>query len=202
MYDSCQGCKCNIIVYYHLSHNVVAWDVELSGQLDCLLSVWRRLAISSPNPAVYGSFCKYRRASYHWSLGISPYLELFCLLSFITSVLPDLCPYIHRWKDLRIQLKWLHFETNDSTFSYSISLGLVFIWSYFVSCLLLLLFYLTCALVFTDGKIYRYSSSDYILRLTIVHFLIPSTTMNNNWTTFPWYKFWLCFLKFQPGRPS
>ena len=44
----------------------------------------------------YGSFCRYRKALYFWSLGISLYLELFCFLSFITIVLRNLCSGTHR----------------------------------------------------------------------------------------------------------
>ena len=43
-----------------------------------------------------GSFCRYRKALYFWSLGISLYLELFCFLSFITIVLRNLCSGTHR----------------------------------------------------------------------------------------------------------
>ena len=43
-----------------------------------------------------GSFCRYRKALYFWSLGISLYLELFCFLSFITFVLRNLCSGTHR----------------------------------------------------------------------------------------------------------
>ena len=42
-------------------------------------------------PGIVGSFCRYRRALYFWSLGISLYLELFRFLSFITFVLRNLC---------------------------------------------------------------------------------------------------------------
>ena len=38
----------------------------------------------------YGSFCRYRKALYFWSLGTSLYLELFCFLSFISFVLRHL----------------------------------------------------------------------------------------------------------------
>ena len=44
----------------------------------------------------WGSFCRYRKALYFWSLGISLYLELFCFLSFITFVLRNLCSGTHR----------------------------------------------------------------------------------------------------------
>ena len=44
----------------------------------------------------FGSFCRYRKALYFWSLGISLYLELFCFLSFITIVLRNLCSGTHR----------------------------------------------------------------------------------------------------------
>ena len=43
-----------------------------------------------------GSFCRYRKALFFWSLGISLYLELFCFLSFITIVLRNLCSGTHR----------------------------------------------------------------------------------------------------------
>ena len=43
-----------------------------------------------------GRFCRYRKALYFWSLGISLYLELFCFLSFITIVLRNLCSGTHR----------------------------------------------------------------------------------------------------------
>ena len=43
-----------------------------------------------------GSFCRYRKALYFWSLGINLYLELFCFLSFITFVLRNLCSGTHR----------------------------------------------------------------------------------------------------------
>ena len=46
--------------------------------------------------AFLGSFCRYRKALYFWSLGISLYLELFCFLSFITIVLRNLCSGTHR----------------------------------------------------------------------------------------------------------
>ena len=45
---------------------------------------------------IFGSFCRYRKALYFWSLGISLYLELFCFLSFITIVLRNLCSGTHR----------------------------------------------------------------------------------------------------------
>ena len=45
---------------------------------------------------IFGSFCRYRKASYFWSFGISLYLELFCFLSFITIVLRNLCSGTHR----------------------------------------------------------------------------------------------------------
>ena len=45
---------------------------------------------------VFGSFCRYRKALFFWSLGISLYLELFCFLSFITIVLRNLCSGTHR----------------------------------------------------------------------------------------------------------
>ena len=45
---------------------------------------------------INGSFCRYRKALYFWSLGISLYLELFCFLSFITIVLRNLCSGTHR----------------------------------------------------------------------------------------------------------
>ena len=45
---------------------------------------------------ISGSFCRYRKALYFWSLGISLYLELFCFLSFITIVLRNLCSGTHR----------------------------------------------------------------------------------------------------------
>ena len=44
----------------------------------------------------FGSFCRYRKALYFWSLGISLYLELFCFLSFNTIVLRNLCSGTHR----------------------------------------------------------------------------------------------------------
>ena len=44
----------------------------------------------------FGSFCRYRKALFFWSLGISLYLELFCFLSFITIVLRNLCSGTHR----------------------------------------------------------------------------------------------------------
>ena len=47
-------------------------------------------------PRKLGSFCRYRKALYFWSLGISLYLELFCFLSFITIVLRNLCSGTHR----------------------------------------------------------------------------------------------------------
>ena len=46
--------------------------------------------------SLIGSFCRYRKALYFWSLGISLYLELFCFLSFITIVLRNLCFGTHR----------------------------------------------------------------------------------------------------------
>ena len=57
------------------------------------------LFFPTPTPADYslsGSFCRYRKALYFWSLGISLYLELFCFLSFITIVLRNLCSGTHR----------------------------------------------------------------------------------------------------------
>ena len=48
------------------------------------------------SPRKTGSFCRYRKALYFWSLGISLYLELFCFLSFITFVLRNLCSGTHR----------------------------------------------------------------------------------------------------------
>ena len=45
---------------------------------------------------IFGSFCRYRKALYFWSLGISLYLEFFCFLSFITFVLRNLCSGTHR----------------------------------------------------------------------------------------------------------
>ena len=56
-----------------------------------------------------GSFCRYRKALYFWSLGISLYLELFCFLSFITIVLRNLCSGTHR----RNQQSGLHKIMND-----------------------------------------------------------------------------------------
>ena len=38
----------------------------------------------------WGSFCRYWKAFHFWSLGISPYLELFCFLAFLTFVLHNL----------------------------------------------------------------------------------------------------------------
>ena len=46
------------------------------------------LARSKPK---IGSFSRYRKALYFWSLGISLYLELFSCLSFITIILRNLC---------------------------------------------------------------------------------------------------------------
>ena len=43
-----------------------------------------------------GSFCRYRKALYSWSLGISLYLELLCFPSFISFVLRNLCSGTHR----------------------------------------------------------------------------------------------------------
>ena len=62
-----------------------------------------------------GSFCRYRKALYFWSLGISLYLELFCFLSFITIVLRNLCYGTHRRNRFRRPLKdlkpiKLHFQ--------------------------------------------------------------------------------------------
>ena len=42
------------------------------------------------------SFCRYQKALYFWSLGISLYLELFCFPSFISFVLRNLCSGTHR----------------------------------------------------------------------------------------------------------
>ena len=56
-------------------------------------------ALAKPRGALhptFGSFCRYRKALYFWSLGISLYLELFCFLSFITIVLRNLCSGTHR----------------------------------------------------------------------------------------------------------
>ena len=54
-----------------------------------------------------GSFCRYRKALYFWSLGISLYLELFCFLSFITIVLRNLCSGTHRRNPKRgLSLIW------------------------------------------------------------------------------------------------
>ena len=60
-----------------------------------VLNVWGFIVVFIlGNP--FGSFCRYRKALYFWSLGISLYLELFCFLSFITIVLRNLCSGTHR----------------------------------------------------------------------------------------------------------
>ena len=54
-----------------------------------------------------GSFCRYRKALFFWSLGISLYLELFCFLSFITIVLRNLCSGTHRKNRFLKLVQWL-----------------------------------------------------------------------------------------------
>ena len=61
-----------------------------------------------------GSFCRYRKALYFWSLGISLYLELFCFLSFITIVYYVICAPVltegtikQSYDDERGEIGWL-----------------------------------------------------------------------------------------------
>ena len=57
---------------------------------------WLLFLAAATWPREMGSFCRYRKALFFWSLGISLYLELFCFLSFITIVLRNLCSGTHR----------------------------------------------------------------------------------------------------------
>ena len=74
----------------------------------------------------FGSFCRYRKALYFWSLGISLYLELFCFLSFITFVLRNLCSGTHRrhpyflpgFSDHKIWLRWRRKKQPKSTITW------------------------------------------------------------------------------------
>ena len=50
----------------------------------------RPLPSSNPSCSSMGYICRYRKALYSGSLGISLYLELFCFLSFISFVLRKL----------------------------------------------------------------------------------------------------------------
>ena len=67
--------------------------IKFSHLINIAMELWRLRYVSHWN---LGSFCRYRKALYFWSLGISLYLELFCFLSFITIVLRNLCSGTHR----------------------------------------------------------------------------------------------------------
>ena len=69
--------------------NVLACGLFFSHMIGFSLAAWFSLH-------GFGSFCRYLKALYFWSLGISLYLELFCFLSFITFVLRNLCSGTHR----------------------------------------------------------------------------------------------------------
>ena len=77
------------------------WKAISNSLISVLCDIWtpRRWSLKPRlcfvNPLL-GSFCRYRKALYFWSLGISLYLELFCFLSFITIVLRNLCSGTHR----------------------------------------------------------------------------------------------------------
>ena len=77
-----------------------------------------------------GSFCRYRKALYFWSLGISLYLELFCFLSFITIVLRNLCSGTHRRNQHKMKLNpqkckemYVSFMKNSITAMQLVSVG-------------------------------------------------------------------------------
>ena len=59
-----------------------------------------------------GSFCRYRKPLYFWSIGISLHLESFCFLSFITIALRNLCSGTHRGnpKDLRRKSNFFYYK--------------------------------------------------------------------------------------------
>ena len=65
-------------------------------EVPVLFSSGRKVLYCSMLLDEFGSFCRYRKALYFWSLGISLYLELFCSLSFISFVLRNLCSGTHR----------------------------------------------------------------------------------------------------------
>ena len=71
-----------------------------------------------------GSFCRYRKALYFWSLGISLYLELFCFLSFITIVLRNLCSGTHRRNLLLVA--WQNSQTSKT--SWRVTAMLLTLW--------------------------------------------------------------------------
>ena len=72
----------------------VFW-ILVSVTCSCMSIISIHLKISEQMSKL-GSFCRYRKALFFWSLGISLYLELFCFLSFITIVLRNLCSGTHR----------------------------------------------------------------------------------------------------------
>ena len=73
-------------------------------------------ATTSQLEKVGPTFCRYRKALYFWSLGISLYLELFCFLSFITFVLRNLRSGTHRRNQLfQVSRDDLHSDSWPST---------------------------------------------------------------------------------------
>ena len=60
---------------------------------------------SSRKLSNFGSFCRYRKALYFWSLGISLYLELFSFPSLISFVLRNLYSGTHR-RNRNFNFQW------------------------------------------------------------------------------------------------
>ena len=94
-----------------------------TSRLECLSNAWHYFSTkwaffhliskhslnfkteSSRKLSNFGSFCRYRKALYFWSLGISLYLELFCFPSFISFVLRNLYSGTHR-RNRNFNFQW------------------------------------------------------------------------------------------------
>ena len=118
--DVMKGEKC-IVRWFYGSAQPSGWCRRFIAQ-----EQWKRYDIIAKmvKQVLLGSFCRYRKALYFWSLGISLYLELFCFLSFITIVLRNLCSGTRRRNLLLVA--WQNSQTSKT--SWRVTAMLLTLW--------------------------------------------------------------------------